>query len=261
MDRPNDLDHAVTRMARAIAAALDGEVYGIWLHGSVVLDDFRPGWSDIDLIALTAGEISEPRAGKLLALRQELAEAEPGNPYYRSFEGVIACLEEYRRRDFRRLVCWGTGGQRVTNQYAPDAFSAFVLARHGKPVCGGKAWILPAPGREELVRAVRGHYETIRKHAVQTSASIYACGWLLDIARCIYTLRENDVIAKTQAGIWALENHVFPDAAPLEKAVEIRLDPPAFKGDVQTKQWLGSLGPVVQRYADVLERELASGES
>ena len=78
MDRPNDLDHAVTRMAREIAAVLDGEVYGIWLHGSVVLDDFRPGWSDIDLIALTAGEISEPRAGKLLALRQELAEASDG---------------------------------------------------------------------------------------------------------------------------------------------------------------------------------------
>ena len=254
------MDHgissAIARMTGEIVSVLDGDVYGVWLYGSVVMDDFRPGWSDIDFVALARGTLSESQAERLLTLRQEMLGREPGNPYYRSFEGVIAGVEEYRRGVFERLVYWGTSGQRITDRYAPDAFSAFELAKYGRPVYGDQPWILPAPDREELVRAVRAHYDTIRKYAVQTDASLYSCGWLLDIARCVYTLRHHDVIAKTQAGRWALEEHLFADEAPLRKALEVRQDPLSFKGKAETGQWLKSLGPAVQQYADVLEQEL-----
>ena len=253
----NDMQNAVSTMANEIVRIMDGDVYGIWLYGSVVMDDFRPGWSDIDFVALTNGPVSESQAEQLVTLRQQMLEKEPGNPYYRSFEGVIATLDEYRGKSFRRLVYWGTSGQRVTDRYEPDVFSAFELAKYGKPVYGGKLWILPAPGREELVRAVRAHYESIRKYAVQTNESLYSCGWLLDIARCIYTLRTNDVISKTRAGAWALEEHLFPEEEPLRKTLEIRQDPQAFKDREDVKQWLISLGPVVQLYADTLEHELS----
>ena len=252
------MKNAIDAMVNEIVRIMDGDVYGIWLYGSVVMEDFRPGWSDIDFVALTRGEISETRAEQLLTLRQQMLEKEPGNPYYRFFEGVIANLDEYREGKFRRLVYWGTSGQRVTDRYEPDTFSAFELAKYGKPVYDGKPWILPAPGREELIRAVREHYESIRKYAVQTNDSLYSCGWLLDIARCIYTLRTGDVVSKTQAGIRALEENLFPDEGPLRKTVEIRQDPQAFRDREDVKQWLKGLGPVVQQYADVLEAELRS---
>ena len=250
------MKNAIDAMVNEIVRITDGDVYGVWLYGSVVMDDFRPGWSDIDFVALTGGPVSESQAEQLLTLRQEMLEKEPGNPYYRSFEGVIAALDEYRSRSFTRLVYWGTSGQRITDRYTPDTFSAFELARYGRPVYGGHPWILPAPGREELVNAVREHYECIRKYAVQTNESIYSCGWLLDIARCIYTLRTGDVTAKTQAGIRALEEHLFPDEEPLRKTLEIRQNPRAFMGTEELNRWLKSLGPVVQQYADVLEKEL-----
>ena len=124
----------------------------------------------------------------MLMLRQDMLKTEPDNPYYRSFEGIIADLTEYKNLSFRRLVYWGTSGQRVTSHYTPDAFSRFVLAKHGKAVYGKSPWILPKPGREELIKAIRAHYDSIRKYAVQTGETLYSCGWLLDIARCIYTL-------------------------------------------------------------------------
>ncbi len=253
-----ELRHAVSRVTDRIAAATGGKIYGAWLYGSVVLDDFRPGWSDIDLIVLTDGPVSGQQAEEILTLRQKLAEEEPGNPYYRLFEGIIAGAEEYRGGDFTRLVYWGTGGERITDRCAYDAFSGLELAKYGKQVYGTNPWILPAPDREELVRAVREHCETIRKHAVRTGESIYSCGWLLDIARCVYTLRYNDVTGKTQAGEWALAEHLFPDGEPLRKALEIRKRPLAFRDDEKVKQWLRELGPTVQRCADVLEQELRS---
>ena len=250
------MNNAIDAMVNKIVRITDGDVYGVWLYGSVVLDDFRPGWSDIDFVALTGRPVSESQAEQLLTLRQEMLEKEPGNPYYRSFEGVIAALDEYRSRSFTRLVYWGTSGQRITDRYTPDTFSAFELARYGRPVYGGHPWILPAPAREEIVNAVREHYECIRKYAVQTNESLYSCGWLLDIARCIYTLRTGDVTAKTQAGIRALEEHLFPDEEPLRKTLEVRQNPRAFIGTEELNRWLKSLGPVVQQYADVLEQEL-----
>ena len=111
------------------------------------------------------------------------------------------------------------------------------------------------PLREK--KAVRSHYETIRKHAQKTDGRLYSCGWLLDICRCIYPLRNNDVIAKTQAGIRALQEHLFPNEEPLRKAIEIRKEPMAYKNRKDIRQWLKGLGPVVQQYADVLESELS----
>ena len=240
----------------AIASVTDGRIYGAWLYGSAVMNDFQLGWSDIDFAALTMDPLSESQAEKLLKLRQNLLKEEPGNPYYRSFEGVIAGLHAFRSQSSQRLVYWGTSGQKITDKYSQDAFSLFELARYGKPIYGSNTWILPAPGREEMISAVRSHFEAIRKYAVETNESLYSCGWLLDIARCIYTLRHHDVIAKTQAGIWALEEHLFPDEAPLRKTIEIRQHPLIFKDREDIKRWLKELGPVVQKYADVLEREL-----
>lgn len=250
--------HTVIRMMNEIDSRVDACVYGAWIYGSTVLNDFQLGWSDIDFVALVNGSISESQAKRLLMLRQDMFKAEPDNLYYRSFEGVIASLNEYRSQSFQRLVYWGTSGQRITDHYTPDAFSLFELAKYGMPIYGDKAWILPAPGREELVSAVRRHYNAIRKYAVQTGESLYSCGWLLDIARCIYTLRYDDVISKTEAGIWALEEHLFSDETPLRKTIEIRQHPLSFKDREDIKLWLRELGPVAQSYADVLEHELLS---
>ena len=248
--------NAINGMAKEIVRIMEGKVSGIWLYGSVALDDFHLGWSDIDFVALTGESILESQAEALLTLRQEMLKKAPDNPYYRAFEGIVASREEYRRQAFSRLVYWGTSGQRITGRYVPDAFSKFELAKYGRPVYGDEPWPFPAPGGEELVEAVKAHARTIRKYAAQTDATLYSCGWLLDIARCVYTLRYKDVIAKTQAGIWALQEHVFPEEAPLRKAIAIRQAPLAFKGRDDVKQWLRGLGPAVQRYADVLEQEL-----
>ena len=244
-------------MSEAISSILNGEIYGMWLYGSVVMDDFRPGWSDIDFIFLAEKEITAEQAEKLVMLRQKLLEKEPENRYYRAFEGIIAGVDEYRNNSFKRLVYWGTSGQRVADRHEQDAFSRFELARYGRQVCGsGTAGLFTEPGRDEMISAVRAHYDSIRKYAVQTDERLYSCGWLLDIARCIYTLRYNDVIAKTDSGVWALEQKLFRDDAPLRKTVMIRKDPMSYRDREDVRRWLRSLGPVVQQYADVLESDL-----
>jgi len=249
---------SITGMAKKIVSVLNGNVHSFWLYGSVVQDDFRLGWSDIDMLVLTGKQFTDSQAQELVQLRQIMAADAPGNPYYPLFEGVIANLDEYLSGTFSRLVYWGTTGQRITDRYKPDPFSQYELAMNGKSVYGSDdRRIFTVPDRETLIEAVRSHYETIRKYAQQTDGRLYSCGWLLDICRCIHTLRNNDVISKTQAGIWALQEHIFPYEDPLKKTIEIRKEPTAYKNQEDIQQWLKGLGPVVQQYADVLECELS----
>ena len=252
-----DLNQSVARMADRIAGILEKNVHSIWLYGSVVLDDFRPGWSDIDLLVLSGRKITGHQAQQLVGLRQAIAGSEPDNPYFRSFEGIIADIGEYLAGSFTRLVYWGISGQRITDCYQQDVFSLYELAKCGKSIYGvNDRRIFPEPSAADLRAAVIQHYESVRRYAVRTGGRLYSCGWLLDIARCIYTLRTGDVVAKTQAGLRALSEHLFENEEPLKKAVEIRQNPLEYKNRDDVKEWLKSLGPTVQQYADVLEREL-----
>ena len=249
------IDASVKRIIIGMNECLDGKLSGFWLYGSAVMDDFRPGWSDIDFIAFAHGAIGEAQAERLLELRQRLVR-QYSDPLCRLFEGVTVSLDEFRQGAFSRLVYWGTSGQRVMNVFELDPFARFELVKYGRPVLGdGDRGLFTPPEREELTLAVKRHLEGIRRCARQTDESLYSCGWLLDIARCIYTIRFNDVISKTRAGEWALSEHIFPNEEPLVRTLEIRRDPLAFSGP-ELREWLAGLGPTVQEYADVLEKEL-----
>lgn len=251
------MEKAIARMMREIDRILNHNTHSAWLYGSIVLDDFQLGWSDIDFVFLSQSPITESQTRELLMLRQVLAEAEPENPYYRLFEGVIVDYNGCFSGSFERLVYWGTSGQRITDNCSPDVFSRYELAHYGRRIWGtADRSIFISPERSELIAAVRKHYDAIRRYVTSTDKSLYSCGWLLDISRCIYTLRHNDVISKTRAGCWALEEHIFTDEYPLRRTLDIRRAPLAYKDRDDVRQWLATLAPVVQQYADVLEREL-----
>ena len=98
----------------------------------------------------------------------------------------------------------------------------------------------------------------IRKYAIESGESLYSCGWLLDIARCIYTLRYNDIISKTKAGEWTIKEHICPEGEQMLFTLQIRNRPLKYKEQAEVKEWLSSLGTSVQLFADVLDIELNS---
>lgn len=112
--------------------------------------------------------------------------------------------------------------------------------------------LISPPDRAEIVQAIRHHYETIRAYGDADA------GWLLDTARCLYTLKTNQVIAKTKAGEWALEQHLCPNPETMEQTLNIRKHPKELLNSASAQKWLNSLKPEIQRFADVLEDALRS---
>lgn len=248
---------AIGRMTEAIGEILEGCRPSIYLYGSCVLEDFRRGWSDIDILVLTGKPMGQAQAEHLVNLRQTLLAAEPENPYYRSFEGGMLTREAFVKNAADRVVYWGTSGQRITDRYAFDGFCRGELLEKGKLLLGPEVrGGMALPTREELKRDVTRYYELIRQYAQQTGRSFYSYGWLLDIARGIYTLRTGLVAAKTAAGDWALAQGLCPVPEELVAALEVRQNPEKYRDDPATFDRAETLGPAVQQFADVLQKEL-----
>lgn len=215
-----DLQLSIGRMTERIAEILAENRPSIYLYGSAVMDDFQPGWSDIDILVLTQRPIAADQSQELLYLRQH----ETGIPYAHSFEGGML---------------------------SADAFLS------GASECA-VYWVRPnmqMPTYDQLRGGVARHYQTIRRYARQTDRSIYSYGWLLDIARCIYTLRTGRIIAKTAAARWALDEKICPEPDVLLTALEIRQNPLKYRDDPAAMAIAEALGPHVQRFTDVLESE------
>lgn len=252
-----ELKAAVQNMAAQIAGILSLNAPSVYIYGSCVLDDFQYGWSDIDILVLTEKPISQQQADQLVCLRQNMTAARPGNPFYRCFEGGMLTRNAFIHKVPDRVVYWGTSGQRITASYHFDACCMKGLLDYGRLIYGKDIRnLLIPPSFEDIKTDIQFHYEAIRKYAGSTGRSIYSFGWILDIARCIYTLRSGKIISKTAAGEWALQNRLFHNPAVLETALEVRKNPQKYPEDARLQDLSEKLGDAVQQYADVLEKEL-----
>ena len=257
LSKDKNLQRSIDKMVESINDILQDDVKAIYLYGSIVLDDFKLGWSDIDLLVLTKNQIDNEKAEKLLKLRQELLQKEPKNKYYRSFEGAMLSLDGFLNQAKETVVYWGTKGEKIKENYALDSFSKKELIESSLLVYGEDVKdLFEMPSKEELYQDIERHYQTIREHAQKTGRNLYSFGWFLDISRCLYTLKTGKIISKTKAGEWALKNNLCVDDKVLKRVLRIRKNPLRFKKKAKVMDWAETLGKAVQRYADVLEVSL-----
>ncbi|HPB17735.1 MAG TPA: DUF4111 domain-containing protein [Clostridia bacterium] len=252
-----DLVESIDIMVKSITDILHDNCLSVYLYGSVCEDDFRLGWSDIDILCLTKDTVCQEDALRLVDLRKSLSNMYPDNEYYRLFEGGILSLDSFISKTEDTCVYWGSSGSRITIKYDFNSLSMTQLIKSSKLLYGKDILhIFKHPSYDELKNDVINHYETIRKYAKATSRSIHSYGWLLDISRCIYTIHTGKIISKTRTGEWALENSLCPVREALEKAVKVRMSPNKYITDKEILDYSEGLGEHIQKYADVLEETI-----
>lgn len=237
-----------------------GEDISLYLYGSVPLEDFRLGWSDIDILCLGAQPFSEQQLERLVMLRQTLLEKEPDHLYYRSFEGWI--VPQCALSDPTCAgVYWGTSGQRIVKGCQLDVFARYELRTTGVLLYGQERLsALPVPTYHALWEGIRTHCDCIQKYASKTSNPLYICGWMLDIARCLYTLHTGKVVSKTTAAKWAIQQHLCPTEDTLRQVIRVRENPTTYKNDATFAEWASGIQADIQAFADRLEQKLNQTE-
>ena len=246
---------AINTMAVSIYNILESVQPSIYLYGSVTAEDFRPGWSDIDLLVLTQEPITETQADLLLTLRQQLAQRDPDTPYYRAFEGGMLDLGSFLTNESTRVVYWGTTGERIKERHDFSAFDRASLLQNGQLLLGKDVRRhFEMPEYPEIATAVISHAVSIRQHG-KGARSLYAYGWLLDIARCMYTLVNGRLTTKTTAAQWALDEHLCPCPAELSMALTVRRQPELIH-DESVLAYAEGLTEAIQSFLNLLEKAL-----
>lgn len=246
---------AINTMAVSIHRILADRSPSIYLYGSVTADDYKHGWSDVDLLVLTGDPITPEQADTLVGLRQTLADRDPDTPHYRLFEGGMLDLGSFLASDKTRVVYWGTTGQGIKTRHGFSAFDRASLLQSGQLLLGRDVRRhLEMPDYDEIRAAVAAHLASIREHGA-ASRSIYAYGWLLDIARGMHALLTGRLTTKTAAAQWALDERLCPCPAELSMALTVRRQPELIRDD-SVLDYAEGLTEAIQSYADLLEQAL-----
>lgn len=246
---------AINTMAVSIQRILMDAQPSIYLYGSVTAEDYQHGWSDIDLLVLTQEIITGEQSDALVDLRQLLASRDPDTPYYRLFEGGMLDLGSFLTGEDTRVVYWGTTGERIKGTHGFSAFDRASLLQNGQLLLGRDVRRhLEMPDYHEIISAVSAHLASIREHG-KGSRSIYAYGWLLDIARCMYTLVNGRLTTKTAAAQWALDERLCPCPAELSMALTVRRQPELIH-DASVLDYAEGLTEAIRSFAALLKQAL-----
>ncbi len=246
---------AINTMTVTLVRLLAENEPSIYLYGSITAEDFHPGWSDIDLLVLTANPIRPEQAEELVTLRQTLLACDHDTPQYRLFEGGMLDLRAFLGDEATTVVYWGTTGEQIRAHHAFSPFDRASLLQNGQLLWGKDVRRhIERPTFGDIHAAIAQHLQTIQAHG-KGDRSIYAFGWLLDIARCMYTLVNGKLTTKTAAAQWALDEQLCPCPEELSMALMVRRQPEVIR-DESVLDYAENLTEAIQKYALLLGQAL-----
>lgn len=231
---PAPVADALSAWIDAHAEAAPGVIEGLYLVGSVVLDDWSPH-SDIDVIAVVADpsdpELPEDLAAAQALVRNRVSVAVDG-PYVGWGDLVIPPMAVQRP--------WVLDGEYHLDgeSFEINPVVWYTLATYGVALRGEppdrlsvytdlgdrRSWV-----RENLQTYWRGAGERLRGAIEADETTETADGAVLEwvalgVARMLYTWETGDVASKSAAGAWAAVR--APDFADmLLAAVDLRAEP------------------------------------
>lgn len=184
---------------RALAAELAGTgwVTDLLAGGSLATGDYRPGISDLDLVAVVEGPVDAERREVIARLHQGLDEDAAAGLQLGCVYVSVSSLVDLGARH----TTW-THGRLVDRPLTGIARAELV--RHGFAVTGrAPAGLLPAMSDDEVRAAARaeltGYWATaVRRPWWWLDASLADLG-LVTMARARHTLRTGQLLTKTAA--------------------------------------------------------------
>ena len=174
-----------------------GWVTDLWIAGSVATGDYRPGVSDIDLVAIVEGPVDLEREAALVAVHEELdagaaAGADLGCVY------VEECLAD----DPEALHSTWTHG--VLVRRILSGITRAELVRHGSEVLGRAPTGVLGPMTDDDVREaaraeVLGYWAWASRRPWMWVSPVIADLGLTGMVRARYALRTGRLLTKTEA--------------------------------------------------------------
>jgi hypothetical protein len=213
-----------------VDAAVPDRIEGLYVVGSVALDDFVPDQSDIDFIAVTADRLDEGTLDSLAKVHQELGDRFP-RPW---FSGVYVTWADLAAdpRGLDAVPVHHEGRFSPAGGFEANPVQWLTLRTHPVAIRGDEApdvWTDPDGVREWVLGNVNTYWRAwiARQRTLVGRGTMllpeWAIGWgVLGISRMHYTLTTGEVTSKTGAGEHALATFDDRWAPIVSEALRLR---------------------------------------
>jgi hypothetical protein len=236
MTLPAEVDRVVTRYLALVDAAAPGVVEGLYLVGSVALDDFHPRSSDVDFIAVSSAPVDEGSRPVLASVHADLA-AEASRP---AFDGIYVTFGELKRSPANTAGPVHHDGWLTVGPGGRSPVEWATLAWHGVAVRGPDpaelavqadpaeltAWTL-----ENLDQYWQRWITQSRSpdtRAAKAMLTDWGVAWgVLGVSRQHYTVATGQITSKTGAGRHALGTFPARWHGVIAEALRCRPEPVA----------------------------------
>ncbi len=212
---PTEVAAAMSAYLRLADERLPGRINGLYLVGSVALDDYRPGQSDIDFVAVADTALTSSELEQLRRLHSELSRTVP-RP---KLDGVYITWVELQAEPTSLSAPYCHDGRFVpSGGFAANPVTWYMMQRYHVPLRGPAR---PTVWHDQglLCRWCRANLQSYwaawvrgaRTRLIRQlfSLSRQATVWgVLGVTRLHATIRTGDILSKSTAGTYALE--VFP---------------------------------------------------
>ena len=207
---PPEITAVLHMLLSNVQAILADRLIGMYVHGSLACGDFDPHRSDIDFLAVTAGELPTRLLAALAAMHARFTSS--GIAWAQKLEGSYIPQQALHRYDpaQNRHPALQVGGRFGIEPHGPDwVVQRHVLREHGIVLAGPPlATLIDPVSPAELQQAVRG---TLREwwsppfaEPERFKSREYQAYAVLTMCRALYTLQYGAVVSKPIAARWAL---------------------------------------------------------
>ena len=210
-----DINQLLELLLSSMQKILGEKLVGVYLYGSLVIGDFDPTISDIDLVAALASDLDDKEFEALQRMHVDFA-------------------HQHKEWDDRIEVCYislaalqtvKTGTSQVANISPGEPFhkretsiewliSWYVVRESSITLCGPAPKTIIEPiSKDEFLRAIQAHTKAWDEwiHDMHNRKSqAYA---ILTMCRALYILKYGEQVSKKQAALWAEKE--FPEWASL----------------------------------------------
>ena len=206
-----DINQLLELLLSSMQKILGEKLVGVYLYGSLVIGDFDPTISDIDLVAALASDLDDKEFEALQRMHVDFA-------------------HQHKEWDDRIEVCYislaalqtvKTGTSQVANISPGEPFHkretpiewliSWYLVRETSITLFGPApkTIIEPISKDEFIGAIRAHTEAWDEWIHDMHHRNSQAYTILTICRALYTLKCGEQVSKKQAALWAEKE--FPE--------------------------------------------------
>jgi hypothetical protein len=222
MTAPEALCAGIAQCAQSI---LENQLAGLYQHGSVVLGDFHPGISDIDLLGVVSGPVDEERLKELEAGIAALAPQLPvaGVEFILCTAETVAIPAANPPFVFALSAGRDWPAERESAGTSPDLPILFALCRQAGVALAGRPprEVFGQVPRTVLAGALLSEMAWHRVHALNVEHDAWGAQAVLNAARSIHAAETGVIVSKAEgARRWLAR---YPNDPLVADALALRL--------------------------------------